>query len=652
MLQPITSTEFPNPALYVGDLAQDVTEAFLFDMFNRIGPVTSVRLCRDAATRKSLGYAYVNFQRPEDADNALENKNYERIRGRPCRIMRSQRDPTKRKSQAGNVFVKPLNEDVDAKILYDTFSVVGAIESVKVPYKDDSLGGALKARGYGFVQFTNPEHAQVAIDTIKTVGGFPVTIELFKPRQNRDTIRQTNVFIKNIPLSYTQEQFQGLFADCGDFNSAKLVAEGDNSKGFGYVNFVDPASAAACIEKLNGLKLQDAASATDDGAEAPALYATYHKAKAVLQRERQQLKQQGQSTKFPQGQNLYVKNLADDVDENTLKTEFSKFGNITSCMIRREPSTKVSMGFGFVCFESAEQAEKAIAEILSHTPFIFHGKPLYVALAQNKAQRQEFLRLQRLNFYTAQQHNFASGVAYGYSQPPYGMPPPRGDFGQSYYPPNPSVPPANLVRQPQRFPGGPGQFPDQQGAPPQGRPYGPGGYNQQMGGPQQGGQNRGPRGGPYPGGRGAPYPGRRDQGPQGQQGGAGRQQWQQPQGPPQMMMQQLPPQQQPQQPRPVAVQQQQPVAPQQQQAARPGGLNATEIARMPPDQAKRLIGENMYPKIGHLLDAPNKNRAGKITGMLLEALDSAELLNLLEDNKALDEKLAEALRVLNEAEAQ
>jgi polyadenylate-binding protein len=639
-----TSTEFPNPALYVGDLAPDVTESFLFDMFNRVGPVTSVRLCRDAATRKSLGYAYVNFQRPEDADVALESKNYERIRGRPCRIMRSQRDPTKRKSQAGNVFIKPLHEDVDAKILYDAFSVIGPIESVKVPYKDESISGAqLKARGYGFVQFTNPEHAQAAIDTIKTVSGYPVTIEMFKPRANRDTARQTNVFIKNVPLNYNEEQFKSLFADCGEYNSAKLVTEGDQSKGFGYVNFLDPASAVRCIDKLNGLKLQDAASATDDGAEPPALYATFHKAKNVLLRERQLQRAQGASTKYPQGQNLYVKNLADVVDENVLKTEFSKYGNITSCMIRREPTTKVSMGFGFVCYETPEQAEKALHEILQRTPYLFHGKPLYVALAQNKAQRQEFLRLQRVQFYAQQQQSFQMAQMQGYSAP-YGMPP-RGDYGQ-FYPPNPSVPPANLVRQPPQR-GYPANAYSEQ--PQGGRPYGGAGYP--MGGPQ-GGASRGPRG-PYMGaGRGGPaYGGRREQGPggQGPQGGQGRQQWNQ-QGPsqgppPQPMMMPMPPQAQPQAqpPRPQ---------PQQPPAAAPAarGLNPTEIARMAPDQAKRLIGENMYPKISQLLDPSNKSRAGKITGMLLEALDNAELLNLLEDNKALEEKLAEALRVLNEAE--
>ena len=61
-----------NSKLYVGNLAPNVSEADVRDLFSRAGAVTAVKLMLDPTSGQSRGYAFVTMATPELAAAALE----------------------------------------------------------------------------------------------------------------------------------------------------------------------------------------------------------------------------------------------------------------------------------------------------------------------------------------------------------------------------------------------------------------------------------------------------------------------------------------------------------------------------------------------------------------------------------------------------
>ncbi|KAJ0984356.1 hypothetical protein J5N97_002712 [Dioscorea zingiberensis] len=601
--------QFPTTSLYIGDLETNVTDAQLFDMFSQVGHVVSVRVCRDISTRRSLGYAYVNYANPGDATRALEVLNFTPLNNKPIRIMFSNRDPSTRRSGAANIFIKNLDKGIDNKALYDTFSVFGNILSCKVA--TDSSG---QSKGYGFVQFDLEEAAKSAIDRLDgmLMNDKKVFVGPFLRKQERenyvDKTKFNNVFVKNLSESTTEDDLQNIFGEYGVITSAVVMKEGDGkSKCFGFVNFVNSDDAAQAVQELNGKKFDE-----------KEWYVGKAQKKSERERELKGRFEQNikEVTDKYQGLNLYLKNLDDDTTDDKLRELFAEFGTITSCKIMRDPNG-ISRGSGFVAFSTAEEATRALSEMNGK---MIGGKPLYVALAQRKEDRKARLQAQfsqmrpvampssvapRMPMYPAGAHGLGQQLFYG--QAPPALIPPQAGFGYQQQ----LVPGMRTGTAPMPnffMPFGPQVQPGQR---PGGRRAGGGPVQQTQQPMPMVQQQMFPRGGRvyrYPAGRNAP------EGPMTGAGGMISVPYD---------MGGLPV-------RDAGVSQSIPI-----------GALASALANASPDMQRTMLGESLYPLVEQL----ERDHAAKVTGMLLE-MDQTEVLHLLESPDALKSKVAEALEVL------
>lgn len=638
---PTTSSSYPIASLYVGDLHTDVTEAMLYEKFSTCGPVLSIRVCRDLVTRRSLGYAYVNFQQPGDAERALDTMNFDELKSRPMRIMWSQRDPAIRKSGKGNIFIKNLDKSIDNKQLFDTFSQFGNILSCKI-VKDDKEN----SKGYGFVHFESDESGQ---DAINQVNGMllcdrKVFVGRFKSKQDRQKenghrIKQfTNVYIKNLPDEYTEEQLITEANSHGRALSVKLmVDETGKSRCFGFASYATHEEADKLVKAMNEIELGGKviyAGRAQKKAERMAELKSAYQEKKKLER----------GNKFI-GVNLYVKNLDDTVTDEILNEAFAHHGTITSAKVMCDEKTGLSRGFGFVCFSSPEEATKAVTEMNGR---IVGSKPLYVALAQRKEERRQHLATQYLQR--------GAGAPMARAMPglpqtinPYGYPAVPGAYLPGYGMPGmpgPMPAAASMIRPNMNHLYG-GIRHQMQGAMPGMRAGFPmpvrsvAPMNRAMGIPRQAVPSM------YthmqrpivPNGMmGMPRPGFAQR--------ASAQQFVQqarnvPSG--QFDQQQIQ--------APAAITTQAPVAANNQEV--PAAENEVEItaemlAKAEPSEQKQMLGERIYPLVSSKI---GQDLAGKVTGMLLE-IENSELLMMIDEKQhgLLNERITEAVNVLNSVE--
>lgn len=640
MAAPASSNSLQFASLYVGDLHPEVSEATLYEAFSQAGTVASCRVCRDNVTRKSLGYGYVNFGSVQEAERALEMLNYMSIKGKPCRVMWSQRDPERRKNTASNVFVKGLDPTIDNKALHDTFSIFGNILSCKVSTDDNG-----KSKGYGFVHYEKEEAAKEAILKVNgmKIADSTVFVGPFIKREERDdTINETftNLYVRNMPPSWDDAKVAEIFSDFGEVSSSVLLNT-DDGKRFALVNFKQPEAAKAAVEALHkkdmrsemGTEKADEAPESEkkdekeekeekeDGKEEETgdkegetgkeehpehlLYVqraqTRAERKAALEEERKKRKEaKGEGKGKDKGVRLCIRNIAEEVTAEKLRELMEPFDTILAVILRCDEETGKNRGVGFVVMSSMEGATKAIEELNGQE---LEGKALNVAFSERRG------RGERADGSTAKGKAEGKGKGGGRGKgkgkggkgvaatiipgplSPFQAPPMMRPMGPM--PGMPSMPvsgmPGGMPVYP--FPQGPRGVPSMPGMPGM-RPFGvPGQMPHPMPHPMPHAMPHRPMM-PMPGAPGAPMPG---------------------------MPAPMPP--------PAAL----------------GPFNKEAIEKMPPQQQKQQLGERLYASNFRL----RPDLAGKLTGMMLE-LSNTEILGLLESDEKLKHKIDEAVKILDQ----
>ncbi|KAA8537717.1 hypothetical protein F0562_027293 [Nyssa sinensis] len=169
-------------SIFVGDLASDVTDSLLHEIFaSKYPSVKAAKVVIDANTGRSKGYGFVRFGDENERSQAMTEMNGVYCSSRPMRIgaatpRKSSGYQQQYSSQGGyvsngasaqgsqfdgdstntTIFVGGLDPSITDEDLRQPFSQHGEIVSVKIP----------AGKGCGFVQFANRNNAEEALQKL------------------------------------------------------------------------------------------------------------------------------------------------------------------------------------------------------------------------------------------------------------------------------------------------------------------------------------------------------------------------------------------------------------------------------------------------------------------------------------------------------
>ena len=428
-----TQNQLGKTVLFISELPDNILDTELEDFFSDYKDnILMIQIERNKNydffnTRKPK--ATIIFKDYDKANEARNQLNMKRLKGKALNIMWHEKDNSIRYNNTANIFVKGIPPDVKPREIFELFNKYGEIISIKICEDED--GNLL---GYGYINYYSLDSAENAIKELnkKKIWNSVLEIEHFQKKNERlqSNLGNNSIYIKNIPDKINENDMKDLFKKFGEITWSKIILD-NNGRKFAIIVYSKSESALKAKEEMNDKIIAN----SEIGLYVDLLQKKSERKRILISKIGDINNKLNQEFK---NCNLYIKNLPYDLTDEKLREIFSKYGEIKSVKISKFTLvTKIkdelkeieqSRGFGYVCYTNPESATKAIEDLNEkNLPGYENAKrPVIISLFMPKYERKQFLN--KLQSNPMSRFPLIMGLPYNI------MPPmiPNGNYNQRY----------------------------------------------------------------------------------------------------------------------------------------------------------------------------------------------------------------------------